>query len=59
MVIFLQENPKMKIEIAGHTDNVGKVAANKKLSAARAKAVESYMVRKGIGDDRITNIRIR
>lgn len=55
VVTFLQENPKMKIEIAGHTDNVGNTASNKKLSAERAKSVEAYMVRKGIADDRISN----
>ncbi|WP_066829452.1 OmpA family protein [Rufibacter ruber] len=44
---FLKSNPKMRVEIAGHTDNVGQPAANLKLSEARAKAVVSYLVSKG------------
>ena len=55
VVTFLNENPRMKIEIAGHTDNVGSVASNKKLSAARAKAVADYVVIKGVDEDRITS----
>lgn len=55
VVTFLEENAKMKIEIAGHTDNVGGAAPNKKLSAARAKAVADYVILKGIDETRITS----
>ncbi|KAA3438899.1 OmpA family protein [Rufibacter hautae] len=44
---FLKANPKIQVEIAGHTDNVGQPAANQKLSEARAKAVVKYLVSKG------------
>ncbi|RNI27941.1 hypothetical protein EFA69_17795 [Rufibacter immobilis] len=44
---FLKANPKIRVEISGHTDNVGQAAANQKLSEARAKAVVAYLVGKG------------
>jgi outer membrane protein OmpA-like peptidoglycan-associated protein len=50
---FLKSNPDIKIEIAGHTDNVGKAATNLKLSQARAKAVTDYVISKGIAKTRI------
>ncbi len=50
---FLQEYPTLKVEISGHTDNVGSVEYNKKLSEARAAAVRDYLVSQGIKEDRI------
>jgi outer membrane protein OmpA-like peptidoglycan-associated protein len=48
VVQLLQENPTVKIQIEGYTDNVGKAADNQKLSENRAKAVVSYLKSKGI-----------
>jgi outer membrane protein OmpA-like peptidoglycan-associated protein len=45
---ILVDNPQMKIEISGHTDNTGSLALNNSLSASRAKAVVDYMIHKGI-----------
>jgi outer membrane protein OmpA-like peptidoglycan-associated protein len=45
---FLRKNPTISIEIGGHTDNVGNVANNLKLSEERAKAVENYLLEKQI-----------
>lgn len=50
---FLQENTDLKIEISGHTDNVGSLKANTNLSAARAKAVVEYFVSRGIPAERL------
>ncbi|MFN6944355.1 MAG: OmpA family protein [Cytophagaceae bacterium] len=49
----LNFNPKMKIEIAGHTDSVGDQAANQLLSQRRADAIRQWLLSKGISPDRI------
>jgi OmpA-OmpF porin, OOP family len=43
----------LKVEIAGHTDNVGNKDANQKLSEDRANSVKVYLVKKGIEAARI------
>ena len=55
VVRLMNENPTMKIKIEGHTDNAGDDAKNMKLSEDRAAAVKSYLVSKGISEDRITS----
>lgn len=50
---FLKDNPDIRIEIGGHTDNVGNAALNQQLSLARAKAVMKYVVLQGVSEDRI------
>lgn len=50
---FIIDNPNIKIEISGHTDNVGNDALNQKLSENRAKSVVNYLVSKGISSSRI------
>lgn len=50
---ILDSNPKMKIEISGHTDNIGSEQFNLTLSQKRADAVRAYLISKGISPDRI------
>jgi outer membrane protein OmpA-like peptidoglycan-associated protein/tetratricopeptide (TPR) repeat protein len=50
-VIFLKDNPTLKIEISGHTDNKEIAINNYTLSDNRAKAVYDYFVSKGISKD--------
>jgi len=50
----LKDNPELAVEIRGYTDNVGKAAANKKLSLRRAEAVRSWLVMQGIDSMRIS-----
>ena len=45
---FLQNNPSIRLEISGHTDNTGSLRINQKLSRDRASAVVNYLVGKGI-----------
>jgi outer membrane protein OmpA-like peptidoglycan-associated protein/tetratricopeptide (TPR) repeat protein len=54
LVQLLNENPTIKIEISGYTDNVGKPADNLLLSNNRAKAVVSYLISKKIAAARLT-----
>ncbi len=54
MFILLSENPDIKIEISGHTDDVGSARYNRKLSEGRAKAVYEEMIKRGIDASRMT-----
>lgn len=49
----LEVNPKLKIEIAGHTDNVGDARLNQFLSENRAKVISSYLINRGISESRL------
>jgi OOP family OmpA-OmpF porin len=53
IVSFLQANPAVRIELAGHTDNRGIPAQNVKLSQARVDKVKSYLVSRGIDRKRL------
>ena len=54
LVGLLKTNATLRIELGGHTDNVGADAANMTLSDQRAKAVRDHVIGKGIEADRIT-----
>lgn len=54
VVKLLNDNPTVRIQIEGHTDNIGTSADNLKLSENRAKAVVNYLVSKGIPAARLT-----
>jgi outer membrane protein OmpA-like peptidoglycan-associated protein len=53
LLSLMNEFPSLKIEISGHTDNVGNDDYNKSLSNNRAKAVVDYLISKGIKADRM------
>lgn len=53
LVEFLSVNKEMRIELGGHTDNVGGVQANQTLSENRAKAVHQYLVDHAIHPGRL------
>jgi len=53
LVLIMQDNPAIKIELGGHTDNIGNSEALLKLSQDRVLAVKAYLVKQGIKKDRI------
>lgn len=52
----MDKHPEIKVTVTGHTDNVGKDAANMKLSQNRADNIKKMLVEKGIAANRITAI---
>jgi outer membrane protein OmpA-like peptidoglycan-associated protein len=54
LVKLLQDMSSLKIELSGHTDNVGSALYNQKLSENRAKTVVEYLINYGIDKDRLS-----
>ncbi len=54
VVEVMKSNPTLKIELGGHTDNVGRPADNQRLSEQRARAVYEYLVAHGVAADRLS-----
>lgn len=52
----LNNNPSVKIQIEGNTDNIGKKKYNMGLSERRAKSVMEYLVKAGIDKNRLSII---
>ncbi len=53
VVKLLNDNPSMRIELSGHTDNRGTEEYNQKLSEDRAKSCVEYLTSKGIAPSRL------
>ncbi len=53
LVDYLNRKPNERIEIGGHTDNVGSDEKNLVLSLERAKAIVEYLISKGISNNRL------
>jgi len=55
LVNILNKNKTIKIEVGGHTDSVGDLALNNRLSKQRAESVATYLTGKGIVKNRLTS----
>lgn len=55
IVQFLKENGDVKIEVQGHTDNVGSAVYNTNLSQKRANEVVTHLIFNGISQSRLTS----
>lgn len=53
LIVFLQDNPTLRIELSAHTDARGSDAHNMKLSQARAQSVVNYLIRNGVSKERM------
>ena len=53
LVEYLKRKPNERIEIGGHTDNIGSDEKNLVLSLERAKSIVAYLVAKGIDNNRL------
>jgi OOP family OmpA-OmpF porin len=53
VIRFLTVNPGIRVEIGGHTDNVGAASYNLQLSQKRAQSVADYLIHHGIAAGRI------
>ena len=54
LVAFMNENKDKKVNLSGHTDNVGTDAYNMKLSDRRWMSVQDYVVKKGVDAGRVS-----
>jgi outer membrane protein OmpA-like peptidoglycan-associated protein len=52
LVQIMTQYPNTKLMITGHTDNTGSKKINERLSLLRAKKVQSYLVKKGLAENR-------
>lgn len=56
VIRFLREDPHIRVEVSGHTDNSGQPDYNKQLSQKRALAVINYLTEFGIDKNRLVPV---
>jgi OOP family OmpA-OmpF porin len=53
LAVYLEQHKNMRLGVEGHTDSMGGMAYNLKLSGRRANAVKSYLVNIGVTAGRL------
>ena len=56
IVNLMNENPSLKFEVQGHTDNTGSAATNQTLSEQRAQAIVAKLIEMGVSANRLTAV---
>jgi outer membrane protein OmpA-like peptidoglycan-associated protein len=56
LIAFMKRNSSIRVEISGHTDDVGSDPINQQLSEKRAQSVANYIGANGISKERIKAI---
>ena len=56
IVKLMNDDPSLRFEVQGHTDNTGNAANNQKLSEQRAQAIVAKLVETGISADRLSAV---
>lgn len=55
LIEFLNEYPNVRVEIGGHTDNVGSAEVNQRISEERARSVAEYVISNGVSPQRVVS----
>ena len=56
LIQLMIDVPTLKIELSGHTDNIGNEEYNLNLSQRRADAVRTYLTSRGVDKNRVTAV---
>ncbi|MFH0736859.1 MAG: OmpA family protein [bacterium] len=54
--LVMLQNPEIKVEVQGYTDNIGSEKSNQTLSEKRAESVKNYLMARGVKGDRIKTV---
>lgn len=56
VVALLKQNPRAKLQLSSHTDNIGSKTINDQISQQRANSVIAYLQSRGVSNDFVTKI---